>query len=221
MKNVMVVAPHPDDETLGCGGTLLRLAAEGVQTHWVIMTKMTRGGGWTAAAMRRREGEIAAVRRALGFASVDALGFPAGGLDAVPLKETVAALSAAFTRVKPELLFVPGSQDAHSDHRSAFAACSAAAKSFRQPSLRKILMYETLSETDAGLPAAPAFQATSWCDISGQLDGKLAALALWGAEMGKHPFPRSTDSVRALATLRGAQAGVRYAEAFSVLRDRW
>ena len=221
MKSVMVVAPHADDETLGCGGALARLAGEGAAVHWVLMTRMTAAQGFTAARMRAREREIAAVARVLGIRSVRRLGFPAAGLDAVPLSEVVRRLGKEVAAARPGLLFVPGAADAHSDHRVAFAAAAACAKPFRSPWLKRVLMYETLSETDAALGPGTGSRPTSWCDVTETFERKLQALRLWGAELGEHPFPRSLESARALAVLRGAQSGCRYAEAFEVLRERW
>ena len=222
MKKVLVLAPHPDDETLGCGGTLLRLRREGAAVHWAVMTRMSRAGGFTASAMRRRQSEIAQAARHYRFSGVHLLGFPAKRLDVVPREKLVAALARLLSRLRPDTLFLPHGGDAHTDHRISFAAAMACAKSFRYQSLKKVLSYETLSETGFGPPrAADAFIPNSFSDITGYLAGKLAAFRIYSGEGGPHPFPRSEESIRALASLRGGMAAARHAEAFCILKDLW
>lgn len=220
MKRCAVIAPHPDDETLGCGGTLSRLAREGVQVHWILMTRMTPEGGFTPGRIRARATEIAAVSRLLGFARVHQLDFPAATLDGRPRAELVGALSRVLRLIRPETIFVPHPADAHTDHRATFESALAASKVFRAPSVNSILAYETPSETDfapAGLSAH--FSPNVFFDISRRLTDKQKAFRLYAGEGGRHPFPRSTRGIEALATLRGAAAGCEYAEAFQLVKE--
>ncbi len=205
---ILVVAVHPDDETLGCGGTLLRARALGHPVHWLLATKCDA----------RREA-LARVQQAFGFASTHELAFAPGRLDQVPRIELVQALAAVIVQVRPRTLFLPFHADVHSDHRVAFAAAWSCTKSFRYPFVASVLMMETISETEFAPPlAANAFLPNAFVDISAHLERKLEILHLYEGEVGVHPFPRSDDGVRAQAALRGATAGCRYAEAFALLK---
>jgi N-acetylglucosamine malate deacetylase 1 len=218
-RDILVVAPHADDETLGCGGALLRHKAGGDRLHWVIVTSMT-ARGWSSARRRARAAELRRVAGRYGFASVRELGFPAAGLDAVPRAKLIDRMRAAFSSARPHTLYLPYPGDAHGDHRVAFEAAAACAKWFRLPSLRRVLCYETLSETDAALdPTAEPFRPNVFVDVSEHLERKLAILREYKDELGSFPFPRSEEAVRALAALRGASAGFGAAEAFQLVRE--
>lgn len=220
MTTILVVAPHPDDETLGCGGTLLRALAEGSEVHWAIASTMAGVRGYEAGRVAARESEIEQVAAAYGFAGVHRASFPATRLDTVPVAERVAWLGRIVAQVQPNTLYLPFPHDAHSDHAAVFEAAAACTKRFRYPTVRQVYCYETPSETEFGLhPGISPFQPTRFVDISAYLDRKLAVMALFAGEMGLHPFPRSVESIRALAVVRGAVAGTVAAEAFMVLRS--
>jgi len=218
MTRILVVSPHPDDEVLGCGGTLLRARAKGAELHWLVMTRM--GPDYGAARIAERETEMAKVVEAFGFASVSRLDHPAASLDAVALSGLVGEIGDAVKRHQPDVLYLPFPGDSHSDHRATYLATSACTKWFRYPSIRRVLAYETLSETDMALPVdGTVFRPTVFVDISGYLEAKIEAMRLYGAELGQPPFPRSEAVLRAQATLRGAQCGCGAAEAFMLLKE--
>lgn len=220
MNRVLVVAPHPDDETLGCGGTLLRHRAEGDELHWLIVTAMRPEAGFSDKQIAVRDKEISRVADHFGFAAVHSLGFPATLLDSLRLADLVAAVSDVFETAKPETVYLPYQGDAHSDHRVTFDACTPSTKWFRRPSVKRVYCYETLSETEFGLARDEApFRPTRFVDISGHIDRKIEALGLYESELGEFPFPRSEEAVRALAAFRGSTAGCRAAEAFMILRE--
>ena len=217
MEKILVVAPHPDDETLGCGGTLLRHRAEGAEVHWLLVTDEADPAR-RAASPRRREVEAAA--RHYGFAGVHALELPEIQLDALPLSDIVAKIGAVVRTVEPETLYLPFPGDAHSDHAATFSACVSCTKSFRYPFVRRIRVYETLSETEFGIsPITRPFQPNLFVDISEHLEGKIAAMSLFASQIKPFPFPRSLEAVRAQAMLRGATVGRMAAEAFMTLRE--
>lgn len=220
MKVVLVVAPHPDDETLGAGGTLLRHVAEGDEVHWLIATAPGRLEGVPADAGRSREQQVEDVARAYPMASVHRLDATPARLDAVPLCELVRAASAIFEKVSPQVVYLPHPGDAHSDHRRAFEMCVSATKWFRGEKLREVYAYETLSETGFDLASGEVFRPTAYVDIAERLDAKLTILETYESEIAAFPFPRSPEAVRAQAALRGAESGFAAAEAFSVLRQR-
>lgn len=216
---VLVIAPHPDDETLGCGGTLLRLAEQGASIAWLIVTDMA--DGYDDAQRAARAATLKQVQDAYGFDALFQLGLPAAALDTLPMGQLVGAIGGVFGDYRPDWLLLPHRGDVHSDHRVVFDACAACSKWFRYPSIRRVMSYETLSETDQALPGdGNAFVPNVFFDIDRQLARKLQIMALYGAECGDFPFPRSAEALTAQARLRGAQSGYRAAEAFMLLRER-
>ncbi|MCE5181757.1 MAG: PIG-L family deacetylase [Anaerolineaceae bacterium] len=219
MKTI-VIAPHPDDEVLGVGGTLLRRKAEGAKVAWLIVTAISVEYGWRVEKVTQRSDEIKRITELFGFDDVFALNFPATRLDQVPMSDLVAGVSDAFRIFEPEEVFVPHPSDVHTDHRIVFDAVSSCTKWFRYPSVKRVLAYETISETDFGLGADRGFRPNVFVNIEPFLNNKLRAMDIYASELGAFPFPRSHEAIRALATLRGATSGFKAAEAFELLRER-
>ena len=219
MKTI-VIAPHPDDEVLGVGGTLLRRKAEGASLAWVIVTAVSTAAGWSEAKVRQRVDDVERATALFGFDAVFELGFPTTRLDRAPLGDLIAAIGAAFESFAPNEVFIPHGGDIHSDHRVVFEAAASCTKAFRYPSIQRVLAYETLSETDFGLRRESCFRPNVFVDIDAFLDGKVRALEIYASELGEFPFPRSREAIRALAAVRGVAAGFKAAEAFELLRER-
>lgn len=220
-SKIVVVAPHPDDETLGCGGTLLRYRREKKEIHWVIVTAMREDLGFSAQKIEQREAEIRAVEKKFGFSSVHRLDFPTTQLDTIPLGKMVGKMGGVFQAINPTTVFMPYRGDAHSDHKMVFDAVAACTKWFRHPSIQRVLAYETPSETDFGLnPDTAGFQPNVFVDIGDYLGQKIEIMKMYAGEMGEFPFPRSEQAICSLAHLRGVAAGYRAAEAFMLLRER-
>ena len=219
MKTI-VVAPHPDDETLGVGGTLLRKKSEGSSIAWVIVSNMTEESGYSIEQANQREDEINQVAKFYEFDDVYRLNFPTANLDIVPMSDLVSAVSDAFKAFQPEEVFVPHPADVHTDHRVVFDAVATCVKWFRYPSVKRVLAYETLSETDFGLGTNQAFRPNTFIDIENFLSKKLQAMDIFASEVNDFPFPRSHETIRALAKLRGSASGFKAAEAFELLRER-
>lgn len=216
----LVVAPHPDDEVLGCGGTLLRRKSEGGFLGWLIVTSMSAQEGWSDERILQREAEITLISELMGFDEVFKLCLPTTKLDTLPMSDVVSAISSAFKSFKPDEVFVPHRGDVHSDHRVTFDAVAACVKWFRYSSIRRVLAYETVSETEFGLAREAAFLPNFFIDINGYLERKLEIMNIYQTELGEFPFPRSLQAIRALAQWRGASAGYLAAEAFELLRER-
>lgn len=219
MKTI-VIAPHPDDEVLGVGGVLLRRKAEGAKVAWLIVTAVSVQSGWSEEKVKQRADEIKRITELFGFDEVFTLNFPTTQLDRVPMSDLVAGISEVFRSFKPEEVFVPHPSDVHTDHRVVFDAAASCTKWFRYPSVKRVLAYETLSETDLGLGTDQGFRPNVFVDIEPFLDNKLRAMDIYESELGVFPFPRSHEAIRALATLRGAASGFKAAEAFELLRER-
>lgn len=219
-KRVLVIAPHPDDETLGCGGTILKLKAQGSAVHWLIVTTIEGVIGFSQKRVPARNAEIESVSQAYRFDSVHSCMLPAAGLDTVDKGRLIGSIASVVKEVRPERIYLPYRNDVHSDHAAVFDAAISVTKTFRSPFVRSIYVYETLSETDFGLrPDDPGFRPNLYEDISGYLDKKIEIMAEFEGEMGQFPFPRSDECLRALATLRGAQANCQAAEAYMILKE--
>jgi len=218
--HIIIVAPHPDDETLGCGGTILKHKADGDSIHWLIISGMTEKKGSSSQVIKQRQEEIESVARMYGFETVHNLNLPTMQLDEIPTGDVISALSKIFKDIKPNTVYLPNRSDVHSDHRIVFHAAWSCCKTFRFPFIRRVLMYETPSETDF-IPPFPetAFLPNIFSDISPYLERKIEIMREYRGELKDHPFPRSERNIRALATVRGSIAGVEYAEAFMLLKE--
>jgi N-acetylglucosamine malate deacetylase 1 len=216
----IVIAPHPDDETLGVGGTLLRRKSEGASLAWLIVTGISIESRWSAEKIKQRADEIRRVTQLYEFDEVYCLNFESTQLDVIPMSDLIAAVSDVFKAFEPEEVFMPHPADVHSDHREVFDAVSVCTKWFRYPSVKRVLAYETLSETDFGLGTDQPFRPNVFVDVEHFFSKKLQAMDIYASEVGEYPFPRSHEAIRALATLRGAASGFKAAEAFELLRER-
>lgn len=220
MKKVIVIAAHPDDEILGCGGTLLKYAAAGYELAWLIATNVSEAEGFSLERVASRQNEIAQVAGMVPFKKVYKLNFPTTKLDVLPSGQLIGEISKCFNDFKPDIVLVLNRSDAHSDHRVLFQATMACTKTFRYPFIKKVMMYECLSETEFGT-ALPenVFIPNYFVDISSFFERKVEIMKVYHSELGEHPFPRSIKNIEALAISRGATAGVNYAEAFHLLKQ--
>lgn len=216
---VAIISAHPDDEILGAGGTLLKHAKNGDEILWIIVTDVKTENGFTPERVASRHKEIIEVADKMGFAKTVQLDFPTMSLSGESLIELVPQISKEFTAFKPEVIYCPNRSDAHSDHRVVFDAVWSCTKSFRYPFVKKVLMFECISETEfAPSLSERTFIPNYFVDITGFVAKKNEIMNIYESEMGNHPFPRSIRNMDALATFRGATAGVEYAEAFQLLK---
>jgi LmbE family N-acetylglucosaminyl deacetylase len=219
-KSILIIAPHPDDETLGCGGTLLRHVAEGDKVYWLIGTTIKEENGFSSDRVNSRQSEIKKVCEMYEFAGYKQLDFNTTELDQIPKNIIVNEISEYVNEVKPHTMYLPYRNDVHSDHAQIFDASVACTKSFRYPFVKKVCVYETLSETEFGLRTDDhGFKPNMWVDISKYLDRKIEIMKVFESELGEHPFPRSIESIMALAMLRGSTSGCKSSEAFIILRE--
>ncbi len=205
MDTVLVVAVHPDDETLGCGGTILKHISKGDKVSCVFVT---------CGNEEQRE-TVKRVADAYSFDSVHYLDFPELQLSDISLNEIIPALAFVMKEVAPNILYIPNRSDVHSDHRVVFEACLPFTKQFRYPFTREVYMMEVSSETDF-VPAIPslAFVPNTFVDITPFMEKKMEIMSLYDSEVMDEVYPRSDSSIRAQNRTRGSRIGVMYAEAF-------
>ncbi len=219
---VLAIAAHPDDETLGCGGMLLKHKVQGDHLSWMIATE-THQPEWSAQTVKQKAKEVTQVAAAYGMKTCIKLGFKASRLDTVPQAELIRKIRQALERLRPELVYLVHGGDVHSDHRALFAAAMAAMKPLHMAQLgvRRIVCYETISSTEAAAPVGAApFLPQIVNDITPYLERKLKIMALYKSERQADPAPRGASAIRALARVRGSTIGVEYAESFMLIRER-
>jgi LmbE family N-acetylglucosaminyl deacetylase len=219
MKKIIVVSAHPDDETLGAGGTLLKHKEQGDELYWLIVTNIFENQGFSKDRIESRQEEIQKVSTLFGFRKVFMLDYPTMTITSETLLDMIPKISAVFQEVQPEVIYTLNRSDAHSDHRYLSDAIMACTKSFRYPFIKKVLMYECISETEFA-PAFPekVFIPNFFVDISEHIEKKLEIMRIFESELGEPPFPRSEENIRALARFRGSSVGCHFAEAFQVVK---
>jgi len=214
MKKILVIAPHPMDETLGVGGTILKHAANGDELHWLILTKPEESK-WGKEKIENNIKEVSEVVRMFKFQSFRRLNFLQDSLNENSLKELVEIIKGTFELIKPNIIYIPFGNTLDNDYSIAFKASLKAIESFKIK-IQKILCYEVVSYLDF---VSEAFNPNVYIDISEFIDNKLEIMNLYEEEVQGYPMPKSTESVRSLAKVRGASIGTEYAEAFMLIKE--
>lgn len=221
---ILVLAPHADDETLGMGGTIRKFANEGYRVVVVVLT----GHGenkhpiWPEEAWNTVRAECREACAELGVTELHFRELPAACLDYAPGWITNNVISELIEEFQPEELYVPFPFDLHRDHGAIVYGAAVATRPYAASSskLRRVLAYETLSETHLAYPyMAPAFQPNVFINISETINIKLDAMRCYRSQLQADNLPRSLASLRALAQLRGCHIGVNAAEGFVLLGE--
>ncbi|HOL48573.1 MAG TPA: PIG-L family deacetylase, partial [bacterium] len=173
---------------------------------------------YTPDQIKKRKKIIKQIAKLYKFSGLIELKFSTGNLDKYLLKDLIEEIKKNILDIVAEIIYIPFYGDIHSDHRICFEAAMSATKNFRLPFIKKIYMYETLSETNFSF--INNFSSIVFNNITNYFDRKIEILNIYKDEFSEHPFPRSFKSVEALAILRGSQAGYKYAEAFQLIKER-
>ncbi len=216
---IAVIAPHPDDEVLGCGGVMARHAAEGDDVFVIVAT---RGAPdlYSDESVERTRAEARQAHAILGIRETRFLEFLAPRLDVTPGHLIADALAKQFQDLAPERVYLPHHGDLHSDHGRIYHAALVAARPLASCSVKQLLCYETLSETEWAPPISSAiFYPTVFVDIAAHLPKKLEAMRCFASQLKPAPNARSLESIEALARYRGSTVSVHAAEAFVLVRD--
>jgi LmbE family N-acetylglucosaminyl deacetylase len=218
---ILAVSAHPDDETLGCGGTLLSHLQAGDELHWVVITKGTPDL-WSEEVLAKGEQQVDNVAAAYKMRSYVRVGLPATKLDTIGTNEIIRPIREAIQTIRPEIVYTVHGGDINTDHFMTFQAVTIVLKPFhmRDLGVRRLLSFECLSSTDAA-PSLPGrvFCPNVFCDISDHVERKIEIMNLYRTEMQSETKPRSDSAIRALARFRGATISVPYAEAFMLIRE--
>jgi N-acetylglucosamine malate deacetylase 1 len=217
-KRVLVIAPHPDDETLGVGGTIAKYSAQGDEVFVLTVS------GHLPPIYSRKEyeetvSEAYSAFSLLGVEKSEFLEIPATMIGDQPLHELNARISKVVNEFNPHIVFCPY-PDRHVDHRLVFDSVMVATRPIGVGKNIKILAaYETLSETHWNAPHIETNFTPNWViDISEHISKKLNALECYKSQISEFPGPRSIEAAEALAKFRGTQAGFGYGEGFHIVR---
>jgi len=222
-KSILVVAAHPDDEALGCGGTIARLSQEGAAVHVAFLADGVTSRAGEAAAdqggLRARRAAAGNACEILGARTLYFGDFPDNRLDTVALLSLVQTIEELIAKFRPDVLLTHHAGDLNVDHRLIHQAAVTACRPQVGSTVRTLLAFEVPSSTEWQPPgSAPVFAPNWFIDISTSLSRKLAALDAYAVEMRAWPHPRSRQGVEHLARWRGATVGVDAAEAFMLAR---
>ena len=221
-QKTLIIAAHPDDEVLGCGGTAARLVNEGHEVYTVIL-----GEGITSRDHTRqrdkRENEIAELKRqihhanhTIGVKDVFIFDFPDNRFDSVPLLDIVKAVEDVKEKIKPHTLFTHYENDLNIDHRVTYRAVLTATRPQAGETVKEIYSFEVLSSTEWNFPLT--FSPDCFFDITGTIDTKVKAMEKYTSELRDYPHPRSLKGIRLNAEHWGMKTGMPFAEAFKTVR---
>ncbi|GGO85157.1 PIG-L domain-containing protein [Marinobacterium nitratireducens] len=217
-KRVLVVAAHPDDEVLGCGGTIARHVAEGDTVHVLFIADGVSSRGEGKEELVKREQAAFKAHKILGVAEVSYLGLPDNRLDSLALLDVVQYVEKVINAFYPNIIYTHHFGDLNVDHCIAHQAVMTACRPLPESSVREIFAFEVLSSTDWATPQINPFIPNHYVDISKYLELKMEALEAYSLEMRDIPHSRSIDHLDILARHRGQSVGCFAAEAFSVIR---
>jgi N-acetylglucosamine malate deacetylase 1 len=212
---VLVISPHPDDETIGTGGTIARHVAEGDE---VSLTIVTQGyfPPWPKDTVETDRRQVEAARKVLGVKRTFFLGFPTVKLNTVSNTELTNALQGVVNEATPEVVYTSSASDVNQDHRIVFEATLVACRPLPGSTVRRLLSYEVGPAARFG--NAPFFPNV-FVDIEAFLDKKLEAMKCYETELREPPHPRSLAGLELIARERGLSVGLKAAECFQLIRE--
>jgi LmbE family N-acetylglucosaminyl deacetylase len=219
---ILIIAAHPDDEVLGCGGTVARLTPDNTINTLIL------GEGITSRDIPRQEKDRALfnlqnnckkANSLLGVKKVFFENFPDNKFDSIPLLDIVRSIEACIKKIRPDQIYTHHHGDLNIDHRITQHAVLTAARPFGDNTVKKIFSFEVLSSTEWNVQdTATMFRPNTWINISNTIQTKLDAMQEYTGELCVYPHPRSLDGIKILAAKRGLEVGVPYAEAFHLIR---
>jgi len=218
-ERILVVAAHPDDEVLGCGGTVAKMVAEGGEAYCLFLGEgaTSREGSSKKEVQALRE-EAKKAAKVLGFKEVFFSSFPDNRFDSVDLLDIVKEVEKFIGKTKPDIIFTNWENDLNIDHLLTFKAVETACRPCSNNCPRRIYSFEVLSSTEWKSNAA--FVPNVFVDVSGTMGKKKKAMQEYASELKEWSHSRSIEGIEALAKFRGMQSGFLCAEAFVLVRER-
>ena len=216
---ILVIAPHPDDEVLGCGGTIAKASDNGDDVYLCIVTKAYTPD-WSEEFIKNRPKEVKKSNQILGIKKTYFLDYPTVKLDTIPQKELNGSLVKIVNEIKPDIVYIPHKGDLNKDHKLVFSSAMVALRPVNSPQLKAIYAYETLSETEWNIPSVDnLFVPNVWVDITNTIDTKIEAMKCYQSQLYDFPHTRSLEAIEVLSKFRGSTICVNNAESFMLIRS--
>jgi len=221
-KTILIVAAHPDDEVLGCFGTVARLIQEGYEAYTLIL-----GEGKTSRDEERQienkkdeiailNDEIQKANSVIGIKKIFVESFPDNRFDSVDLLDIIKVISKVKNEVEPDIIFTHYEHDLNIDHQITYKAVITATRPMQDECVKEIYSFEILSSTEWNYPLS--FSADTYYDISTTLDLKIQSMKEYTSELCEFPHPRSLEGIELNAKYQGMRVGKKYVEVFKSIR---
>ncbi len=220
IKKILVVAAHPDDELLGCGGTIIKFSQKKCKIFTLFFTDgvSARGKKFSKTAVNRKNNALNSLK-IMGVRNSKFLSYPDNGLDTVPLIKITREIEKVIKKFKPDTIFTHSNVDLNIDHEIVSRAVVTASRPKPNFCVKNILLFETLSSTEWNFNLKKkTFNPNYFVDITATINKKIKAAKAYKNEINTWPHPRSIKGIKNLANYRGQSVGLKYAEAFYLLR---
>jgi len=218
MKKILVVCAHPDDETLGMGATIALHSKNNDFVSVLVLADGELGRTRSLQSIAQRKNQALKASSILGVRTIDFLDYPDQTLDLVSLAEISNKILDHIKKIKPDIVYTHHWSDVNQDHRRAFEATLIAARPTPKSTIKSVICFETPSSTEWGF-TNQQFVPNLFVDISSTITKKLAAFNQYKREMQPYPHPRSKESLTNRSKYWGSSVGLRYAEAFQIIRE--
>lgn len=217
-KQILILSPHADDEILGCGGTTSKFSKEGYDINVLILTNANNGAPeiYSKKDIKKIRDESKLANEFIGTKKLFFENLPALTLNQYPLYRISNIIEKYILKIKPEVVFIPSSNDIHEDHKIIFKAAKVSLRPNKKSNVKKILSYEVLSETEWN-ENEKAFSPNYFIKLNKlNINNKIKAFLKYKSQVKKFPHPRSKEAILSLSRVRGSQVFTEYAEAFRV-----
>lgn len=221
-KKILAIAAHPDDEILGCGGTIARLVDEGAVAYTMILGEgitsrdKTRNRSNRVKEIEILKNQTIEANKKIGVKNVFTCDFPDNRFDTVPLLDIVKEIEKIKVDIKPDIIFTHYQKDLNIDHQITNQAVLIATRPLKDEFVKEIYAFEVLSSTEWNY--ALSFSPNTFYDITNYIDKKMDAMKCYTSEIREYPHPRSLDGIKIKSQQRGLEVGCKYAEAFNLIR---
>jgi LmbE family N-acetylglucosaminyl deacetylase len=216
---ILVVVAHPDDEVLGCGGTIARAVGLGCSVSLLVFTDGVGARGQKLEAITQRANEMKASTQVLGIENIKALAFPDNKLDSLALLDLVQEVETAIDCFMPTIIYTHYLHDLNQDHAKVAEAVRIATRPLPNMKVSRVLMMEVPSSLEWAFASRETFSPNYFVQLEeAEVEKKLLAFGEYESEIRTAPHPRRREHLKMLAGVRGSQCGSNWAEAFAVLR---
>ena len=219
--NILVIAPHMDDEVLGCGGTIAKHVTAGDDIHISFIAHRVYNHQFDKEKNEIEKKHAYKAKEILRYKELEFFELSDERLD-VSVQDIIILLEKYVERINPNIVYVPFMGDNNQDHRAVFDAARVVLRPIATPFIKSVYMYEVPSSTEQSLPLPEsAFLPNYYVNIIEFIDKKIEAYKCYETEKRDYPHPRSEKALRILSQKRGTEIGFEYAEAFMTLREKW